>query len=176
MIKTLRIVAGKMCIHCTMLCPISHAVCDLLGLPRNRFGMIPNTMDILNRIIRRIRSGSEARRTDADFRLYQYLQRNGLWNGFVCDVLQQDIYSAVDHHVINHKFGEHFECVDAGELDVELSVPADMLSTRPDLFRSKMRKTVFVQRSHIGRIKVNDMNTSYEEVGRWARTFDIQLL
>jgi hypothetical protein len=163
-----------------MLCPVSHAVCNILGLSPNRFGMIPNAMDVLNCLIRRIRTGTEARRLDKDFELLKYLERHGIWDTFVHDVLQQDNFSAVDHHVINHKFAEHFESLDAGEdtttVVQNMLVPAYMLSSRPELLGSKLKRVRFTQRTPIGRLDMEDMNISSAELYRWANAFDIRML
>lgn len=167
-----------MCINCNLVAPIEHNICDLLGIPRNVYGVSSSCLDILSSLLSTHHvmrkknekidgvSGDSLQTTRVsilrflnqdEMKLYNYLVENDLLH-----YLENDTsFSIVDHSFINFVFFKYFEIDwkgDPGVVD-NFKIPVELLTRDPVRLRGNIGRVTYKQvevipQEHIEKWKV----------------------
>jgi hypothetical protein len=182
-----------MCINCNLLCPISHGVCDILGIEKNKYGLASHALDTFNFLLIDILNHYRLHNLDSQFvlkeyatpnerHLYRYLLENGLLSK-ILELVQQDEYTnLVNRQVINFATYQYFDVhtlenlPDNYDIMNKLAIPAHLLSTNVDSLKKCLRPVKYTQVVPIPEdfyIKYNINKSSFYEQ---AEKYDIIML
>jgi len=150
-----------MCINCNLVAPIEHNICDLLGIPRNVYGVSSCCLDILSVLLSHLHIMKKNNRnmedsiseggvswgggllTDGERRLYDYLVENDLLHHIENDTS----FSIVDHSFINFVSAKYFEMDWKNDPDIvdKFRVPVELLTSDVERLRGNIGRVTYKQ-------------------------------
>lgn len=150
-----------MCINCNLVAPLQHDMCELLGVPKNTYGVVSNTFDIIEHLLIDIQlsikygdvpSISQYKPKDKETltnKLYQYLKDNNLFHHIDNMLKDVEYSSVVDRSFINYVLVKYFE-IDwnhdpTDDVVDNFAVPIELLTINPKRLRECIGKTTFKQ-------------------------------
>jgi hypothetical protein len=156
---------SQMCINCNLIAPISHGVCDILGLPRNIYGFTSRSLDILEFLIVDIAYDAKIKQNHLGYdfvpknldskclKLYTYLKENGLYNKIIDMVNSgKDKYvSTTDKTFVNYVLVKYFNIEwqnDETILDM-FTIPLDLLASDSKILQQSIGTIKIVQKELI---------------------------
>ena len=147
-----------MCINSNLVAPVRHEICDLLGIPRNVYGVVSSAFNILEQLISEVRIYKKYGRIDttkegAVIKLYKYLVENDLIH-YIEEMLENDVKhsSIVEQSFINFELVKYFVTdapvsgwvCDPGVVD-NFRVPVELLTSDIVKLRKCIGKTKYQQ-------------------------------
>lgn len=147
-----------MCINCNLVSPVQHQIADMLGIPRNTYGIISNTFDVLQDLLVDMQLYNKYETSHQPYKptriikdktldLYNYLVENNLFH-YLEDIKTNNIYcSVVNQSIVNWVLCKylHIEWVNSDEIVQSFSVPLDLLTTNPARLKDCIGTTTFSQ-------------------------------
>ena len=148
-----------MFINCNLVAPVRHEICDLLGIPRNVYGAVSSSFDVLERLISDMRiykkkiSGYYTTKDLPEGKLYKYLLENDLIH-YVEEMLEKDDKhsSIVEMSFINFVLVKYFVTdapasgwVPDSEVVDDFRVPVELLTSDIGKIRRSIGKTKYHQ-------------------------------
>lgn len=136
-----------MCVNCNLIAPITHEICDLLGIPRNVYGVRSNELDILQKLTY---EPWPLKTADENVtKLHNYLVENKDDNGISLIQYIEKVSNVVEQHFINYVLMKYFVTNNnwkpAPEIVDSFKVPAHLLSSDPQMLRRCFGKTQYHQ-------------------------------
>ncbi len=148
-----------MCINCNLTAPMHHRICDLLGVPKNEYGIVSNTFNKLVDFLLDIRfsrlydniSNIEGFKPDiSNQELYQYLKGHDLVQ-YLVPLFEQEPHSdgssVVDQHIYNYVLYKYFkaEWNNDDSIVEKFRVPVHLLSSEPERLKKCIGKVTYTQ-------------------------------
>jgi len=146
-----------MCINCNLVAPIEHNICDLLGIPRNVYGVSSNCLDILSGLLSNLhvmrKNKEDSLGTTSvswlrmlnplEIKLYNYLVENDLIHYIENDTS----FSIVDHSFINFVFVKYFEMDWKNDPVIvdKFRVPVELLTSDVERLRGNIGRVTYKQ-------------------------------
>ena len=176
-----------MCINCNLVAPLQHDVCELLGIPRNVYGVVSNTFDVLENLlvdislslkyndISSITDYAPNKRDASIHMLFQFLVEHKLFHHIETLLKNTERYSSVvDRSFVNYVLVKYFEIDWTNDYSMvdSFAVPVDLLATDPKRLRACIGKTSYKQIELIPQ----DIIQKYKITNDKAIEYDIQLL
>ncbi len=182
-----------MCINCNLTAPINHHICDLLGIPRNQYGVVSNSMDILDQLITyigldyrynkstdgeitlKLLNTSKNERSETIIKLYEYLNDHNLYI-YIENLVKDAEYhpSCVDRRIINYIGYKYFDNNWINDTSVleNFKVPLELLSSDADRMKSLFGRVKYIQTELIPDDIVDKLRLTREN----AELYDFQML
>jgi hypothetical protein len=137
-----------MCVNCNLLAPVQHDICDLLGIPRNVYGVASNGLDVLSEVHSKVRVYREKVEDQLHGHaklLHDYLVERApeILRRFVGD----GMHGVVDHSFVNFVCVKNFEVEWTNEPEVvdTFKVPLELLTTDPARLRRVIGRVAYRQ-------------------------------
>lgn len=138
-------------INAVLLSPINHTICELLGIEKNCYGVVPKTMDVLAELIYYLKEGESSDSEDANLdqkrtNLLCYLQNKGLIDNLVnCeDIVDQTLVNNLTYTFFDFKYDK----VDSKIFD-KFNIPIDLITTDPKSLKKCFGKLQVMQKKDV---------------------------
>jgi hypothetical protein len=168
-----------MCINCNIVAPLSHKICDLLGVPRNRYGVVSNTFGTLVHLIidinSNIKDGMYVKSSPfLDIRgkeLLKYMEDNDLLH-YLLELCTEGVNhpTVVNRQVINYKYYTHFTSNWTHDPDIvhQFKVPLQLLTDEPERLTKCIGRVDFQQTTIIPEETVQENRFTREAADRYS--------
>lgn len=189
-----------MCINCNLIAPVQHQIADMLGIPRNTYGIVSNTFDILQDLlvdvlmyekydrqefndqpykIENKPEGLKKANLEKDPRflrtkdLYNYLVENDLFH-YLEDIIKEGLHMPVNLRIMNYVLAKYIKTdwVNDDKIVDTFKVPVNLLSSDEDRLRRCIGPTTFIQEE----LFPEDTIQKYKIFEQPAIDYNIQIL
>lgn len=154
-----------MCINCNLVSPVQHQIADMLGIPRNKYGIVSNTFDVLQDLLvdmymyEKYNSSSKKSvpykpdmpKYAQTHKLYDYLVEHNLFHYLEDFTDKSEYHSVVNQQMINYvlvKFMTIDWQNDESIVDT-FCVPVELLTTDVQRLKRCIGPTTFSQKELI---------------------------
>jgi hypothetical protein len=167
-----------MCINCNIFCPISHSLCDILGIEKNKYGLATSSVTPLNDVyLHQLYPGTDiSKEHENTQKLYAFLKQNEL-----LDLIEK--YDVVNRNVINYAFYQFFSfntesITNIDDLLKSFKIPVELLCNSNDVerFKEYFKIVNYVQIEQIPVEKLLKFNVEKEDFIKDAELYGIKLL
>lgn len=177
-----------MCINCNLISPIYHEIADMLGIPRNKYGMIARTFDVLiyllidlrtnklynnDEIYKPVNKYETPEKWVKIIKLYNYLVDNNLFH-YLEKLIEKNQYSSTNQYFINYILVKYFKTEYEQDETIinSFNVPLDLLSSEDNQLKKWIGTVTFTQIELIP----DDIIQKYNVKEKDAIDYNIKLL
>lgn len=187
-----------MCINCNLIAPVQHQIADMLGIPRNTYGIVSNTFDILQDLLvdmlmyekydrkdfndqpykienkpERLKSSLKDPRFLKTLNLYNYLVENDLFH-YLEDIIKKGSHMPVNLRIMNFVLYKYIKTdwINDDKIVDTFKVPVNLLSSEEDRLRRCIGPTTFIQEELFPEDKIQ----KYKILEQSAIDYNIQIL